>query len=333
MVKTDFEKSPRTAFMYPGQGSIEPGSHIRAIRHVSEARELFEFATEYASERLGKSVKKIMTEGPKEELVDTKMAQPATFISSIVGSTALRNVLERDASRRMYHSFGMFAAMHDDEVFDTTTGLDLVIARGQFMYEAAQEKPGAMAAVFHLAEERLSEICRKYGIWVANENSDTEIIISGEEEGVDKSQAEIEAEGGIFFKLKGVKSGAPHTPMVAIAAEKMSALVHGKRVGNFHIPVEKIHAPANLSVFSSRTVDLLRNLGDVRADIGGMTERVKWNGSVLAVVADGYREFYETGPGNKLSKLQKRAPIMKTILQSNGVVMKTVDELINATMV
>jgi|GEM_PF-5194617 len=293
-----------------------------AVKAIPAAADLYHDCIGYASEKTGRDIGKLMLHGPQEILDDTRLAQPVIFIANIVGSTALSQILETDPDTRVGHSFGHLAALHDEGVFDTRTGLDLAIARGEFMHQAFINRPGSMAAVFKIAEDRLTEVCRKYGVTWANDNSDTEAVISGESENVVAAKKEIEdIYGGRVIMLK--VRGAAHSPLVQAAADRMSQLAEA-----FHTHQNRIRLPEKLVVMSSRTVDRLRSVADIKADIGGLADRVEWQNTVRRLILDGYTEFYETGPGSKLTNLPRRGPNMKALLDSHGATMTSLDQLL-----
>jgi [acyl-carrier-protein] S-malonyltransferase len=184
------------------------------------------------------------------------------------------------------------------------------------------DRPGSMAAVFKIAEDKLIEVCRKYGVYWANDNSDTEAIISGEEASVEAARKEIEDEHGGRVIILKVKVPA-HSPLVQAAAEKMTQLAD-----ILHERQRRLHVPERLAVMSSRTASRLKSIADVKADIGGLTDRVEWQNTIKRLVHDGYTEFYETGPGSKLTNLPRRAPKMQALLESKGVIMTSLDQLL-----
>lgn len=294
----------------------------KSIELVESARLVFYEATGYASEKMGRDIGKLMLEGSQEEIDDTRLAQPTIFIASITGSTALRELLGRDADLRVGHSFGHIAAMHDDGVFDTRTGIDLSIARGEFMHQAAIDRPGSMAAVLKMASAKVSEVAAKSGVYVANDNSESEIIISGEENRIDNSREEIERAGGRFIKLK-VKAAA-HSPLVEIAGHQMGQLAE-----RLHISTEQLHIPDSLKIMSSRTVEYLRSIADIKADIAGLTQKVEWRNTVARLVQEGYTDFFETGPGQKLSNLPRRDAAMRRHFMENGVKMTSLEQILD----
>jgi [acyl-carrier-protein] S-malonyltransferase len=308
----------KTAFLYPGQGSQEIGMACRPSETVKAAASIFESSTGYASERLGRDLGRLMLHGPKEELDDTRYAQPAILIASITGLTALREILERDADLHVGHSFGHLAAFYGGGHIELDKAIDLAIVRGEAMHEAATDRPGAMAAIFTTARDKALEICKKWGVWVANDNSDTELIISGHETDIDNAVADFRSNGVKTIKLK-VKAGAPHTPLVAAAAEKMH---HAAQ--NIHIRI-----PEKVAVMSSRTVEHLRSASEIRADIAALTESVQWRRTISWLIDDSFKDFYETGPGQRLSKLPQRAPLMKRHMQENNVRMVSLDEALD----
>ena len=329
------EVHPQTAFVYPGQGGLAPGKIARVLDRFAVCREHFVFATDYASERLHINLGKIMLEGgtvvldgETVDINDTRIAQPATFIESTVGSIGLVELLERKPAIRSYHSMGLLAALHDREIIDTESALELVLERGESMHQAFIERPGAMAAFFNVAEERLMALCKKWGITIANENSHTEMIVSGDEEGVDSAieeqNEEVEKNGG-KKPIRLVVPGAAHSDIVKSAGAAMGRKVDAIK-DRFQIPEG---LPEGIAVFSSRTLRFLRSFEDVKADVAGLPDRVYWKSTILQLADDGFTDIFETGPGSKLSRLPRKDSIMAEHLKARGAFIMSLDQLLD----
>ena len=296
----------------------------QAIAFSEAAKRDFEEGVEIASELLNLDIGRIMLKGPVEELNDTRVAQPATLIASKTGATALRELLGRREDLDVGHSFGHIAALHEGGYLEFEPAIKLAVDRGEAMYAAAQENPGSMAAVFNITRAKIHEIAEKYGVSVANDNSDSEIIISGDDKGIKSAISAIKEAGGRAIPLK-VKAAA-HSPLVKLAADRMAHLVESIPI---HIHQEDIHIPENLKVMSSRTVEYLKDYTDIKADIAGLTESVKWRQTFNRVLKEGYIEMYEPGPGTKLSKLPARAPIMRRKMERRGAHINALENMLD----
>ena len=78
--------TPKTVFMFPGQGAQTVGMGAAAAAEVPAAAALYA----KASEILGYDLLAKCTEGPKEELDTTAVSQPAIFVASMAAVEKLR---------------------------------------------------------------------------------------------------------------------------------------------------------------------------------------------------------------------------------------------------
>jgi [acyl-carrier-protein] S-malonyltransferase len=194
----------------------------------------------------------------------------------------------------------------------TLTAVDaarLVRRRGELMFTAGQERPGAMAAVLGLATEEVQAACDEAsgadGIAVpANLNAPDQTVISGDPAGVTRAGERCKARGAkrvIPLKV----SGAFHSPLMAPAVD---GLREALTEATFTDPVFPVIA--NASGEAVRTgVDAKRLLVDQ------LTAPVRWFACMqaAAALAPG-ATFIEIGPGNVLAGLLKRiVPTAKTV--------------------
>ena len=84
MADDEFSYTPKTVFMFPGQGAQTVGMGVEVAAEVPAAAELYA----KASEILGYDLLAKCKDGPKEELDSTVISQPAIFVASMaaVGS-------------------------------------------------------------------------------------------------------------------------------------------------------------------------------------------------------------------------------------------------------
>ena len=82
--------------------------------------------------------------------------------------------------------------------FDFETGLSLVAQRGAFMEEACDATDGAMAAMIGGDEEAVVQLAADCDVDVANFNAVGQIVLSGDESGIDKAVAEAKGRGDSY---------------------------------------------------------------------------------------------------------------------------------------
>ena len=206
----------KIAFCFPGQGSQMVGMGSAIAGEFPAARAVYD----EASEAVGFDVAKLCFEGSIEDLTRTELQQPALVATSI----ACLRAVETLGIRPNYvigHSVGEYSALAAAGSIQAGDAVALVRERGEAMAEAARDTPGAMAAVLGLEDSVVEELCEQIeGVWPANYNCPGQVVVSGENEAVDKLIAEAAARGA----RKTVKlrvSGGFHSPLVARAAERL----------------------------------------------------------------------------------------------------------------
>jgi [acyl-carrier-protein] S-malonyltransferase len=290
--------------MCPGQGAQKVGMGRDLAERFPAARETFAAV----DEALGIRLSRVMWEGPEDELTLTHNAQPAILAHSVA---VLALVGHRLASMGAGagHSLGEYSAHVAAGTLSQGDAARLVRRRGELMFAAGQERPGAMAAVLGLATADVQAACDESsgpdGIAVpANLNAPDQTVISGDPAGVGRAAEGCKARGAkrvISLKV----SGAFHSPLMAPAVDGLRAALADATFADPAFPVI-----ANASGEAVRTgVDAKRLLADQ------LTAPVRWVSCMQAAaeLAPG-ATFVEVGPGNVLSGLLKRiVPSAKAI--------------------
>jgi [acyl-carrier-protein] S-malonyltransferase len=162
-----------------------------------------------------------------------------------------------------------------------------------------------MAAVLGLDDDAVIRACEAVEVGVcvpANFNAPGQVVISGDEAGVEEGM-ERAREAGAKRVLPLKVSGAFHSPLMAPAERGLEA--HLEAVG-LENPRFKVYANVTAGPVDSaeRARELL---------IHQLTSPVRWSASVAAMVESGADRFLELGPGSVLTGLNKRnAPGLQT---------------------
>jgi len=258
------------------------------------ARRVFETA----DETLGYSISQVCFEGPAERLQDTQFAQPALFTTSIACLEAARElggVSNEPPSFVAGHSLGEYTALVAAKAIDFADGVRLVQERGRLMAEAAQQQPGAMAALLGLDEDRVAELCDEAGAEVCNINAPGQIVIGGTPAAVDAAMA-LALERGAQRGIKLRVSGAFHTSLMQPAAEGMARAV----------AVAAIH-DATVPVVVNTTGAAIARAQELRDElVSQLIQPVQWLRSVQYLVEHGIDSVIEFGPGRVLTGLARR---------------------------
>jgi [acyl-carrier-protein] S-malonyltransferase len=298
----------RIAFMFPGQGSYEAGMGRDIAEAIPEAMAVFE----EGSEASGMDLKELCFERPVEDLIDTRVQQPALVTTSLAMDAALRSRgINPDVV--VGHSVGEFSALGSAHSLSARDAIALVKDRGIAMAEAARVHPGSMAAILGLADEAVEALCRKISnVWPANYNCPGQLVISGETPSVDEACVEAEREGARrAIKLR--VSGAFHTPLVARAAEVLRPAV------------ERVHIAEGRAAFMSTVTAKVEDAQHYRELlIEQLTAPVKFTQAARELINQGVTTFVEVGPGNVLGGLLKRIDRSVRIFSVNDL--KSLDE-------
>ncbi len=272
--------------LFPGQGSQAVGMGQDLYHSFPAAKELLDIANEV----VGYDLRKLMFEGPIESLTDTKIAQPAIFTCNAMYLEKLKEDCV-EYSIVAGHSLGEYNALLAAGMFDFETGLKLVQKRGDAM--SRMNGQGTMAAVLGLSEEELLPFLNP-GVVMANLNSKTQIVISGEEGAVAEVGSKLEGRAEIKFKPLQV-SAAFHSPQMTEAAQIMEKVISETL---FREP--KCEIISNVTgKKSSDAVEIKKNL------IAQITGQVRWYDTIMTMKESDVTLFYEVGYGDVLKKLNK----------------------------
>ncbi len=280
----------KLAFMFPGQGSFEPGMGREIAEASPEAMAVYE-AGSLAS---GLDLRRLCFTGTSEELRPTAVQQPALVATSLAIDAALR----ARGIRPDYvvgHSVGEYSALGSAGSLDVSETLSLVRERGLATAAAADARPGSMAAILGLADEAVEALCKKiHNVWPANYNCPGQLVISGETDAVDEACDEAQREGARrAVRLK--VSGAFHSPLVELAAERLRPAIDKI---DFKVPTAHF-----VSTVSAKLEDATRFRSLL---VEQLTAPVKFTQAAREMIGGGVTTFVEVGPGNVLSGLLKR---------------------------
>jgi len=285
-----------TVVMCPGQGAQKVGMGKDLADRFPAARALFAAV----DDALGAPLSRIMWEGPEEELTRTDNAQPAILAHSAAVLAVIGEALGRPAAAAG-HSLGEYSAHVAAGSLTAAAAARLVRRRGELMYEAGLERPGAMAAVLGLdtalVEAACAEASSGSGVAVpANLNTPEQTVISGDPEAVARAGEGCRARGAKRVVPLKV-SGAFHSPLMAPAVAGLRAALAGAGFGDPRCPVV---ANATAEPVTS-AAEAVRTLAEQ------LTAPVRWVECMrrAAALAPG-AVFVEVGPGNVLTGLLKR---------------------------
>jgi len=287
------------AFIFPGQGSQAVGMGKALADGFAAARSVFA----EVDETLGERLTRIIWEGPPEELMLTKNAQPALMAVSL----AVMRVLEAEAGLQLGrdalfvagHSLGEYSGLAAAGALSISDAARLVRMRGRAMQKAVPFGTGAMAALLGLdfeqavtvaAQASEDQICQ-----AANDNGGGQVVISGDKAAVERA-VELAKERGARRAMMLSVSAPFHCALMQPAADAMAQALAATRV---HAP--KVPVVANvLARPASEPSEIVLSL------VAQVTGTVRWRESVAFMAQAGVTTFYEVGAGKVLSGLVKR---------------------------
>lgn len=282
-----------TAYLFPGQGSQSVGM---GKSHYNED-EKFASLVDQANDILGFDLKKIMFEGPEEKLKQTEFTQPAIFLHSI----ALFNTLDAKPDMVAGHSLGEFSALVACGAVSFADALKIVRRRGELMQQAGENNPGTMAAVIGMDDEVVERICQKATkevgkeVIAANYNCPGQVVISGDEDAIDKAVELLKEEGCRLAKKLPV-SGAFHSSLMQPAYDGLKESLESLN----------IEAP-DCPIYSNYTAEPTVNPEEIRANVlNQLLNPVRWTQTLQNMHENGAVSFVEVGPGKVLQGLVKR---------------------------
>jgi [acyl-carrier-protein] S-malonyltransferase len=283
------------AFVFPGQGSQQVGMGTALD---AERPRLIAPYLRLAEEASGLPIERYCREGPIEELTRTDVAQPALFsVGLAVAAAAAELGLRGDYLAG--HSLGEYTAAVASGALGVEDGMRVVCERGRLMGSIQAERPGAMAAIIGLELEGVEALCRQAQeagvVGVANLNSPTQIVVSGEEAAVARV-IELATAAGARQALRLQVGAAFHSKMMVPVRDALADTLASVAWRDPAVPIA-----SNASGQLVRSADTVR-----QALVDQIAQPVLWATCVQTLVSSGVTSFLELGPGRVLSGLIRR---------------------------
>ena len=283
--------------IFPGQGSQIVGMGKEFFNRYDVVKKLFQ----EADDTLGINLSKIILEGPKEELNLTAITQPAIFLISYSIFQVIKNQFNINLNDAKYfagHSLGEYSALSCANYLDFNQTIKILRIRGNAMQNSVPQGEGGMLAVLGSNIEDIEKILvdneKNFKTFIANDNTEGQIVISGKTNDLEKLSNELKNK-----KIKNIKlpvSAPFHCNLMIKATEIMSD------------ELQKIRfQESNNILISNVTANEIKNVNELKSLLIDQIERrVRWRESVINMINKGVNQFIEIGPGKVLTGLIKR---------------------------
>lgn len=309
----------RLALLFSGQGSQYVGMGADLAMSLPQARAAWDRTAEtWADETpLHRVVFPVPAFTDDERaaqqalLTETEWAQPALAVASLAQLCVLRAVgIEPDCVAG--HSFGELVALHAAGVMDETSLVRLARRRGELMRAAATE-PGAMLMISmsrHDTVRILAEIGAD-GVWIANDNSPRQVVLSGYAHAVEVVGRKLAAAGVATRPLR--TAGAFHTPLMAPARDPFLEFAQDMDVKP---PQIDVFGNADACPYPTDPESVRERIAD------HLVSPVRFADQIEAMYTAGVRTFVEVGAGTTLTGLVGQVvgerPHLAVSLDSSG---------------
>ena len=283
--------------IFPGQGSQIVGMGKEFYTKFDTVKKLFNDADEI----LGFSISNLILEGPKDKLDLTENTQPAIFLVGYSIFQLLKKEFNIDLNKANFfagHSLGEYTALASANALSFSDTLRILKIRGNAMQSAVPKGEGGMVAVLGPKIEKIEKIIEenknKYECFIANDNSNGQMVVSGNNNEIEKFILDLKSNS-----IKNIKlpvSAPFHCKLMKKATDIM-----GKEIEKLEFKDPKNILISNVTAKEITSSSLLKDLL-----IKQIESRVRWRESVILMINKGVSQFIEIGPGKILSSLIKR---------------------------
>ncbi len=296
--------------IFPGQGSQSVGMAKNLYENHIYIKELFDKADEI----LGYKISKIIFDGPGEILNNTENTQPAIFLVSYSIFETIKRETDINLLNAKYfagHSLGEYSALSAGAAISFETTIKLLKLRGKSMQSAVSEGSGGMVAVLGSEIDKIQNLIKlnsgTYECFIANDNSNGQIVISGENKYLDLFMEDLKKQS-----IKNIKlpvSAPFHCKLMKEATNIMKNEIIKTDLKKPLVPI-----------ISNVTSKEENNPNEIKKLLIQQIENpVRWRESVKYMIDNGVKKFIEIGPGKVLSGLIKRIDRSVGIVTVNDI--------------
>ncbi len=306
----------KTAFIFPGQGAQIVGMGKDVYDNSAVAKEVFD----RASEAVELDLKALCFE-ENTDIDITEFTQVCLLTTSVAIMEELKTRgIKADVAAGL--SLGEYCALVAAGSMNYIDAAKAVRKRGIFMQEEVPAGEGGMAAILGMDAADIDKAIAEFDkVQVANYNCPGQIVISGETEQVKQAADKLKEAGARRAVMLNV-SGPFHSSLLTGAGEKLQKVLDELTIGKPQIPYV---ANVNASYVTEQE-------GIEPLLVRQVSNSVRWQQSVEAMVEDGVEVFIEIGPGKTLAGFNKKIgkAIGRELLTYNVATMEDIDKVVEA---
>ena len=285
------------SLVFPGQGSQTVGMGSEFFNEFKYVKELFQRADDALDQPIGK----LILDGPLEELNKTENTQPSIFLISYAIFEVLKKENKINLEKIKYfagHSLGEYSALACSGSLQFEETIRLLKERGKAMQSAVPDGKGGMLAILksnlEIVNKILIENKNNYKCFVANDNSEGQIVISGLNNDLEHFIEDLKKKS-----IKNIKlpvSAPFHCSLMKPATDIMKNEI--KNI-NLKSPIR--------AIISNVTAKETKDVSEIKQLLVRQIENpVRWRESILYLSKNGVGKILEIGPGKVLSGLIRR---------------------------
>jgi [acyl-carrier-protein] S-malonyltransferase len=314
----------KKAAFFPGQGSQSVGMG----KVFYDEFTVFRQSIEEASDSLRFNLKKLIFDGPENELTLTENAQPAILAVSVGCFRVAESELGFKSDVNLGHSLGEYSALVCSEALPFSPSVQWVNARGTAMQKAVPVGEGTMSAVIGAEDQDVETWCKEATataianratastvepkvnciVEPANFNAPGQVVVSGSVDAVEALEKLITAKGIRGVMAKRLTVSAPfHSSLMKPARAAMDEIFLVAKKEGMLTPLQTPYIP-------NRTARVTSESGVVFSLLSEQVDHsVLWKQSVEQVFELGITTAFEFGPGKVLQGLAKRIAKAKDV--------------------
>jgi len=282
------------AFLFTGQGAQAVG-----MLNGFAGNPVVDQTVQEASDALGFDLKRLIAEGPKEDLDLTTNTQPvmltaavAVYRAWIAAGGPVPNVVAG-------HSLGEYSALVAAGVIPFADAVPLVRFRAQSMQDAVPVGQGGMAVILGLPADDVRAVCAEAAqgdvVEAVNFNEPTQIVIAGRTAAVERA-CEIAKAKGAKRAMKLAVSAPFHSSLLKPASDRLRTYM-----------AELKFAAPHIDVINNVDVAVLNDPEQIKdALVRQAAGPVRWVETMQKMAADGVTQVIECAPSKTLIGMAKR---------------------------